>query len=410
MSLLTIGWTVKDSEEGLMRVLQRCLVAIALLFLTTSVTAGAADQPPLKIGIIYRFSGGGPPMGKSLDAAIAAYQNTHGDVAGGRKIEFVRRDDGGVAPDVARRLAQELIVDEKVDALFGLLFTPNAIAVGSVSTASKMPVFVTNAATSELLPNNPYMVRFSLTETQVAAPLALWAARNGIKNVYTIFLDYGAGHEANDAFKAAFIANGGKIVGEIAAPLTTATYDPYVERIKEAKPDAVFAFVGPVNGGHGFMKAYADAGLAAAGIKLLATNDLTTGWNLPQLGDSIVGAISASNYASSFDTPLNAAFVKAYQTAYGGSYQPDFEAVAAYDAVDAIYRVVNAQHGRLDPDKTLALLKGMKIDSPRGPIQIDAATRGIVQNIYILRTDKKGDGYVNTKIATIPMVKENGLP
>jgi branched-chain amino acid transport system substrate-binding protein len=391
--------------------IQRLAVAIAALFLVTGVGASAADQPPLKIGIIYRFSGGGPPMGKSLDAAIAAYQNTHGDTAGGRKIEFIRRDDGGVAPDTARRLAQELIVGEHVDALFGLLFTPNAIAVGSVSTQSKMPVFVTNAATSELLPNNPYMVRFSLTETQVAAPLALWATRNGIKTAYSIYLDYGAGHEANDAFQKAYKANGGKILGEIAAPLTTATYDPYVQRIKEAKPDAVFAFVGPVNGGHGFMKAYADAGLAAAGIKLLATNDLTTGWNLPQLGDSIVGAISASNYASSFDTPVNLAFVKAFKAAFGGQYEPDFEAAAAYDAVDAIYRVVNAQHGKLDPDETIKMLRGMKIESPRGPIQIDAPTRGIIQNIYILRNEKKSDGtYVNTKIATLPMIKENGLP
>jgi branched-chain amino acid transport system substrate-binding protein len=350
-------------------------------------------------------------MGKSLDAAIAAYVNTHGDSVAGRKIEFIRRDDGGVAPDTARRLAQELIVGEHVDALFGLLFTPNAIAVGGVSTASKMPVFVTNAATSELLPNNPYMVRFSLTETQVAAPLAVWAAKNGIKNVYSIYLDYGAGHEANDAFQKTFIANGGKIVGEIAAPLTAASYDPYVQRIKDAKPDAVFAFVGPVNGGHGFMKAYADAGLAATGIKLLATNDLTTGWNLPQLGDSIVGTISASNYASSLDTPLNAGFVKAFKTAFGGTYEPDFEAAAAYDAVDAIYRVVKAQNGKLDPDTTIKMLRGMKMESPRGPIQIDAATRGIVQNIYILRTDKRSDGtYVNTKIATMPMIKENGSP
>jgi branched-chain amino acid transport system substrate-binding protein len=393
-----------------MRSVRQFALTIAALAVAVCAVASAADQPPIRIGIIYRFSGGGPPMGKSLDAAIGAYQALHGDTVAGRKIEFIRRDDGGVAPDVARRLAQELIVGEKVDALFGLLFTPNAIAVGSVSTAAKMPVFVTNAATSELLPTNPYMVRFSLTETQVAAPLAQWAARNGIKTVYSIFLDYGAGHEANEAFKRAFIANGGKIVGEIAAPLTTETYDPYVQRIKEARPDAVFAFVGPVNGGHGFVKAYADEGLAATGIKMLATNDLTTGWNLPQLGDAAIGIISASNYTSSLDTPVNIAFVKAFQTAYGGPYQPDFEAAAAFDAVDAIYRVVKAQNGKLDPDKTMALVKGMKTDSPRGPILIDPQTRGIVQNIYIFRTEKHDGTYVNVKIATFPMVKENGLP
>jgi branched-chain amino acid transport system substrate-binding protein len=393
-----------------MRSLLRRIMAIAAALLTVSAVASAADQPPIRIGIIYRYSGGGPPMGKSLDAAIAAYQNLHGDSVAGRKIEFIRRDDGGVAPDVARRLAQELIVGEKVDALYGLLFTPNAIAVGSVSTAAKMPVFVTNAATSELLPNNPYMVRFSLTETQVAAPLGVWAAKNGIKTAYTIYLDYGAGHEADEAFKKAFTANGGKIVGDIAAPLTTETYVPYAQRIKDAKPDAVFAMVGPINGGQGWVKAYAEAGLAAAGIKFLATNDLTTGWNLPLLGDNGVGIISASNYASSFDTPANKSFVKAFQTAFGSAFAPDFEAAAAYDAVDAIYRVVKAQNGKLDPDRTIALLKGMKFDSPRGPIVIDPQTRDVVQNIYIFRTEKHDGTYVNVKIATLPMIKENGLP
>jgi branched-chain amino acid transport system substrate-binding protein len=389
---------------------QRYAAAIVSVLLMVSAVASAADQPPIRIGIIYRYSGGGPPMGKSLDAAIAAYQAIHGDSVAGRKIEFIRRDDGGVAPDVARRLAQELIVGEKVDALYGLLFTPNAIAVGSVSTAAKMPVFVTNAATSELLPPNPYMVRFSLTETQVAAPLAVYAAKNGIKTVYTIFLDYGAGQEANEAFKRAFTTNGGKIVGEIAAPLTAQDYVPYAQRIKDAKPDAVFAMVGPVNGGQGWVKAYQDVGLAAAGIKFLATNDLTTGWNLPLLGDAAVGIISASNYTSSFDTPANRTFVKAYQTAFGSAFQPDFEAVAAYDAVDAIYRVVKAENGKLDPDKTMELLRGMKFDSPRGPFYIDPQTRGAVQNIYIFRTEKINGANVNVKIATLPMIKENGLP
>jgi branched-chain amino acid transport system substrate-binding protein len=393
-----------------MRSLTRLSMVVASMAVLITAAASAADQPPIRIGIIYRYSGGGPPMGKSLDAAIAAYQAIHGDSVAGRKIEFVKRDDGGVAPDVARRLAQELIVGEKVDALYGLLFTPNAIAVGSVSTAAKIPVFVTNAATSELLPPNPYMVRFSLTETQVAAPLAVWAAKNGIKTAYSIYLDYGAGHEAAEAFKAAFTANGGKIVGEIAAPLTAETYVPYAQRIKDAKPDAVFAMVGPVNGGQGWVKAYQDVGLAAAGIKFLATNDLTTGWNLPILGDAAVGIVSASNYTSSFDTPANRAFVKAYQAAFGSAFQPDFEAVAAYDAVDAIYRVVKAQNGKLDPDKTIALLKGMKFDSPRGAFYIDPQTRGAVQNIYIFRTEKINGANVNVKIDTLPMIKESGQP
>ena len=387
-----------------MRSLHRCAVAIASVVLLLVSIASAADQPPIRIGIIYRFSGGGPPMGKSLDAAIAAYQALHGDTVAGRKIEFIRRDDGGVAPDVARRLAQELIVGEKVDALYGLLFTPNAIAVGSVSTAAKMPVFVTNAATSELLPTNPYMVRFSLTETQVAAPLAQWAAKNSIKTVYTIYLDYGAGHEANDAFKRAFTANGGKIVGEIAAPLSTETYDPYVQRIKDAKPQAVFVFL-TVSGGP-FLKAWVSAGGPQSGMKILGTGDMTNEANLPGLGDGALGVITSMNYSASHSSPLNAQLTRDMHAADPSVEVPDFGAVATYDALQAIYKVVAAQNGGSDPDKAMATLKGMKFESPRGPIQIDPQTRDIIENIYIRRVDKVGDRYQNTEIATFPNVKD----
>ena len=388
----------------LVRKLRRFVIALILPALVFAV-ASAADQQPLKIGVIFTFSGGGPPIGKALDAAIAAYQSLHGDTVAGRKIVFVRRDDGGVAPELSKRLATELIVNEKVDALYGFMFSPNAIAAGSVSTEAKKPVFITNAATSGILAPNPYMARFSFTEAQVAAPLGQWAAKQGIKTVYGVFLDYNSGHEAMDAFAKAFSAGGGTIVGTVAVPLSNMNYAAYIQRVKDAHPNAVFAFVGPQAGGLPFMKAYQDAGCAAAGIKLLATNDLVLDENLPAFGDGIIGAITSANYSSAAETPVNKAFVKAYATAYGSAQLPDFSAVAAYDALDAIYQAVRAQHGNFDPDKTMSLIKGMKLNSPRGPITIDAQTRDIVQNIYIQRTEKRGNAYVNVPIDTIPMVK-----
>lgn len=387
-----------------LRSLRRLVVALVLPVLAFGA-ASAADQPPLKIGVIFTFSGGGPPIGKALDAAIAAYQTTHGDSVAGRKIVFVRRDDGGVAPELAKRLATELIVNENVDALYGFMFSPNAIAAGSVSTQAKKPVFITNAATSGILAPNPYMARFSFTEAQVAAPLGQWAAAHGIKTVYGVFLDYGSGHEAMDAFAKAFTAGGGTMLGTVAVPMSNMNYAAYIQRVKDAHPNAVFAFVGPQAGGEPFMKAYEDGGCAAAGIKLLATNDLVLDENMPAFGDGIIGAITSANYSSSMDTPVNKAFVKAYEAAYGAPQLPDFSAVAAYDALDAIYHAVAAQHGGFDPDKTMELIKGLKLASPRGPIVIDPLTRDIVQNIYIQRTEKHGSSYVNVPIDTIPMVK-----
>jgi branched-chain amino acid transport system substrate-binding protein len=403
--LIKLPTFVLLSEASMiLRSLRRLVVALTVPALVFAV-ASAADQPALKIGIIFTFSGGGPPIGKALDAAIGAYQATHGDTVAGRKVVFVRRDDGGVAPELAKREATELIVNEKVDALYGFMLSPNAIAVGSISTEAKKPVFITNAATSGILAPNPYMARFSFTEAQVAAPLGQWAAKHDIKTAYGVFLDYGSGHEAMDAFAKAFTANGGTMLGTVAVPMSNMNYAAYIQRVKDAHPNAVFAFVGPQAGGEPFMKSYEDGGCAAAGIKLLATNDLVLDENLPVFGDGIIGAITSANYSSSLDTPVNKAFIKAYEAAYGSPQLPDFSAVAAYDALDALYHAVQAQHGNFDPDKTMELLKGMKIASPRGPIMIDPQTRDIVQNIYIQRTEKRGNGYVNVPFDTIPMVK-----
>jgi branched-chain amino acid transport system substrate-binding protein len=387
--------------------MRRIVVAVAVAVAAVALFAvrdARADAPPLKVGLIATFSGGFTQAAKTSDAAIAAFVKEHGDTVAGRKLVIIRRDDGGNAPDTAKRLAQELIISDHVDFLMGLTFSPNAKAVGDISTSAKMPVFITNAASNGILEPNPYMARFSYTEGQLTVPLAQWALKNNIKSVYAIYLDYATGIDAAAGFQNAFTAGGGKIAGEVRVPLSAQDYSAYVQRIKDAHPQAVFAFL-TVSGGP-FLKAWDAAGGAQSGIKILATGDLTAESTLPALGDSALGVITAMNYSATHDSPLNRQLTRDMHAADPSIDTPDFGSVATYDVLQAIYKVVGAQNGTLDPDKTMALVKGMKLESPRGPIQIDAQTRDIIQNIYIRRVDKVDGKYQNTEIATYPLVRD----
>ena len=378
------------------------LAAVTVAFLIAP-TAGA-DAPPLKIGLVSTLSGNFTEAGKTGDAAIAAFFKEHGDTVAGRKVVVIKRDDGGNAPDTAKRLAQELIVNEHVDFLMGLVFSPNAKAVGDVSTSAKMPTFITNAASNGILENNPYMARFSYTEGELTQPLAQWALKNNIKSVYTIVLDYATGIDAASGFESVYTAGGGKVLGDVRVPLNAQDFAPYVQRIKDAHPQAVFAFLSTSAGP--FLKAWSAAGGPATGTKILATGEFTIESSLPVYGDGALGVITAMNYAGSHNSPLNKQLTRDMHAVDPSIDRPSFADVATYDVLSAIYKAVAAQKGSLDPDKTMQLVRGMKIDSARGPITIDPQTRDIVQNIYIRRVDKIDGQYQNTEIATYPNVRD----
>ncbi|HUB95552.1 MAG TPA: ABC transporter substrate-binding protein [Stellaceae bacterium] len=376
-----------------------------------SLLAGAAcaEDQPLKIGLVGSFSGGATEWGLEVDAAFAAYQKEHGDTVAGRKIEFIRRDTTGPNPDVTRRLVQELISNDKVELIAGLEFTPNALATAGLSTQAKMPVLIVNAATTEILTKAPYMVRFGFTTAQVVTPFAKWAAANGYHDVYAIYTDYGPGLEAGAAFKKAFTAAGGNIVGEVKPPLVSPDYSSYIQRVKDAKPQAIFIFAPAADHPPIFLKAYRDAGLADMGVKILATGDLTNEFELPTLGDPALGMITTFDYSEAHDSPMNHDFVKAIYESGGGRVRPNFTTVAAWDVINAIYKLVDAQHGKIDPDKTIALLKGMSFESPRGPIAIDDH-RDIVQNVYFRKVEKVDGKLQNVEFQTVPMVDDHGEP
>jgi branched-chain amino acid transport system substrate-binding protein len=361
----------------------------------------------VKVGVINTYSGPLVAVGDQMERGIKLYMTLHGkDLPPGVTIELIRRDDTGPNPDVAKRLAQELITRDKVQLLTGVIWTPNALAMAPLVTEAKVPFIIMNAGTAMITTKSPYIARVSFTLWQSSYPMGTWAAKNGLKNVYTLVSDFGPGTDAETAFTKAFTEAGGTISGSVRMPLATHDFVPSMQRAKDAKPDAVFVFVPGGKESTAFMKAFGDLGLGSAGIKLIGTGDVTTDEELPGMGEPAIGTITMHHYSAAGDRPANKAFVAAYKTEFGAKEVPGFVAVDAYDSMAAIFHVIAAQKGDIDPDKTMELLKGWKYDSPRGPIMIDPETRDIVQNEYLRRVDKVDGQLQNTEIGTLPMVKD----
>ncbi len=377
-----------------------------------TVMLGAAGtlhaQGVVKLGLVAEFSVPFAQYGQHILGGMKAYMKQHGDTVAGKKIEIVQKDTTGPAPDVAKRLAQELVTRDNVDFLVGFGLTPNAMAVAPVATEAKKPMIIMNAATSIITTKSPYIVRVSMTLPQITQPMAQWAAKNGIKKVYTVVADYGPGLDAEAAFTKAFKAAGGEMVGSVHTPLQNPDFAPFVQRVKDAKPEAVFLFLPAGEQGIAFMKSYKERGLADAGIKLIATGDITDDGVLDAMGDPTLGLVTSFHYSASHNSPENTAFKKAYAEANGTTLRPNFMAAAGYDGMAAIYEALRKTNGSTDGDKIMAALKGMKLSSPRGAIMIDPETRDVVQTVYIRKVEKTGGGLYNMEFDKFPDQKDPG--
>ncbi len=367
----------------------------------------AAAQQPVKVGLVAPFSGVAADFGRQMEAGIKAYFKLHGDTFAGRRIQVIVRDTGGPNPEVAKRLAQELVTRDKVDFLAGFGFTPEAMAAAPVATEARKPMVVMNAASSVVTTRSPYIVRLSMTLPQVSAPMATWAARNGIRKVYTLVSDYAPGIDSEAAFRKAFTAAGGQVVDSVRVPLRNPEFAPFVQRIKDVRPEAVFIFVPAGEQSVAFMKAFDERGLARAGIRLIATGDLTDDNVLNAMGEPALGLITTHHYSAAHDSPENKAFVKAFREA-GGLARPNFMGVGGYDGMAAIAEVVKRLGNDLDGDRAMEILKALRLTSPRGPIAIDPATRDIVQTVYVRRVEKIGGEYWNVEFDKFPDVKDPG--
>jgi branched-chain amino acid transport system substrate-binding protein len=381
-------------------------VLLNAIVLAAAWSAAATAQEPLKIGMVLETSGAFADFGMQMTNGARAYMKVHGDTVAGRKVQLIIKDTTGV-PDVARRVAQELVTNDKVDFLAGFGLTPSALAVASLATEAKKPMIIMNAATSIITTRSPYIARVSFTLPQVTAPMATWAVKNGITKVYTLVSDFGPGIDAESQFKKTFTAAGGQIVGEVRTPMRNPEFAPFVQRIKDARPQAVFVFLPAGEQAVGFMKSFAERELDKAGIKLIATGDVTEDGVIEAMGDAPLGVITTQHYSVAHDSAQNRIFLRAYAEVAGTAQRANFMAVGAWDGMGAMYEVARRLNGRIDGDKAMEILKGLKIDSPRGPVVIDPATRDPVETIYVRRVEKLKDGKLyNVEFDQFPNMRD----
>ncbi|WP_028713823.1 MULTISPECIES: ABC transporter substrate-binding protein [unclassified Paracoccus (in: a-proteobacteria)] len=383
---------------------RRSLLLGAVLAASTALAGlpAMAQAEPFKVGLILPMTGPFASTGRQIEAAAKLYIAEHGDEVAGRRIELIVKDDASVA-DTTKRLAQELIVRDKVGALAGFGLTPLAMATAPLSTRAKVPTVVMAAATSSITETSPYVVRTSYTTPQVTSKIAEWAATEGMKRVVTVVSDYGPGIDAEKTFTEVFTAAGGT-VENLRVPLQNPDFSPFLQKVADSKPDAIFAFA-PSGVGAQFMKQFVERGLDKSGIRLLADGGITDDDILDGMGDPALVAITGFHYSAAHDSPANSAFVEAFQKANNGM-RPNFMAVGGYDGMHAIYAALEKTGGEGSGDAMIEAMKGLSWESPRGPVSIDPETRDIVQNVYLRRVERRDGQLWNVEFETFEAVKD----
>src|SRR3954462_399873 len=380
----------------------RIAFAVATAFAASAVSA----QQTVKIGMPLELSGQFADTANQMLNGVKTYMKMHGDTVAGKKIEIITKDVGGPAPDVAKRLSQELVVRDNVDILAGFVLTPNAMAAGDVSAEAKKFMVVMNAATSGVITKSPYMIRTSVTLPQVMETFGTWAAtKGGVKQVYTMVTDYGPGHDSEAAFTSAFKTAGGNVAGSVRFPVANPDFSAFVQRAKDIGPESIFIFIPGGAQPAALGKAMAERGIDKKKTKVLGSGETTAEAALKSIGDTALDIITAWHYDYMDKNPLNQKFVKEYQAVSGGR-NPDFFSIGGYDGMHATYETPKKNKGTNDGEPPLPAAKGLKWDSPRGPMMIDPETRDVVQNVYIRRVQKVGNDLVNVPFDMIPMVKD----
>jgi branched-chain amino acid transport system substrate-binding protein len=387
-----------------MHKLWSALAAVVVAWTAGAAPAGA-QSGTVKIGLIMPYTGQFADTATQMDNAIKLYVKQKGDTVAGKKLEFIRRDTGGVAPDVAKRLAQELVVRDGVDILGGFVLTPNALAAADVSAEAKRFMVVMNAATSIIITKSPYMARTSLTVPQLQEAFGAWAYKTGIRKVYSMVSDFGPGIDAEGAFQRAFKRAGGEIVGSVRFPVANPDFSAFVLRAKDLSPESIFIWVPGGTQPAAIAKALAERGIDPRKTKVLGQGELTEDEARKSMGDAGLGIITVYHYDHTHDSELNRGFVQSFRAEYGGR-NPNIYAVGGWDGIHLIYEALKKAGGKSDGESLIAAAKGMTWESPRGPIAIDAETRDIVQTVYIRRVEKAGEETRNVEFDKIDNVKD----
>jgi branched-chain amino acid transport system substrate-binding protein len=362
-----------------------------------------AQSDTIKIGLILPMTGQQASTGRQIEAAVKLWQAQNGTKAGGKTVEVIIKDDAAV-PDTTRRLAQELVVNDKVAVLAGFGVTPAAMATAPIATQSKTPMIVMAAATSAITEASPFIVRTSFTLPQATVPIAEWASKSGIKKAVTLVADYGPGFDAEKYFDSQFRLNGGQVLEKLRTPLRSPDFAPVLQKVRDLSPDALFVFL-PSGQGAQFMKQFGERGLDKAGIKLIATGDVTDDDQLNDMGDVALGVVNSHHYSAAHNSPANKKFVDAFQAA--NKFRPNFMAVGGYDGMRVIYNALNATKGQ-GGEALLNAMKGQLFESPRGQVLIDAQTRDIVQDIYIRKVERVNGQLWNVEFDVQKAVKDPG--
>ncbi len=382
---------------------------LAALFTVTLAGIGIASaQTEIKVGVVSTMSGPDAQPGDEMNKGIDLYVKEHQkDLPAGVKVTLIYRDDTGANPDVAKRLATELVTRDHVNILAGAVWSPNAAAIASVATEAKVPFVIMNAAGASITRASPYIIRTSFTLWLVSTPIGQWAAKQGWKKAYTAVTDYAPGFDAEGGFTKGFTDGGGTVIDKVRMPFPTDDYSPFIQRIKDSKPNVAFIFVPAGKKATAVMKAWNDLGLTKAGIKVVTTQDVMLDEELPNMGDAPLGIVSAGTYSNAATRAANQVFLNAWRNAYGEKPIADFMSVAGWDGMAAIFDVVKQTNGKFDGDAAMKILSNWKTtDSPRGPISIDPNTRDVIENVYIRRVENLNGKLANVEFETIPNVKD----
>jgi branched-chain amino acid transport system substrate-binding protein len=384
--------------------MRKALVGLIGITATVFAVPCAVAQQAIKVGVILAYSGQFADPSAQMDNGIKLYLLQHGDTVAGKKIELVRKDTGGIAPDIAKRLAQELIVRDNVDMLAGFALTPNALAAGDVSAQAKKFMVTMNAATAIITTKSPYMVRTSFTVPQLNETLGSWAYKNGLRKIYTMVSDFGPGHDGEAAFHKGFKDAGGEIIGSARYPVANQDFSAFVQRAKDSNAQAIYVWTpgGPQPAAIG--KALAERGIDPGKTKILGQGELTSEDALKTMGDVGIGIITAFHYDFNHASAMNAAFVRSYKDAFGRN--PDMFSAGAYDGMHVIYEALKKTGGKADGESLIAAAKGMQWESPRGTMSIDAETRDVIQTVYIRRVERLGGELRNVEFDKVEHVKD----
>jgi branched-chain amino acid transport system substrate-binding protein len=383
--------------------MRKAILVICYFTLLQVIALSAHAQQVVKIGLLMTYTGQFTEAAAQMDNGIKLYMKQHGDTVAGRKIELIRKDTAG-APDAAKRIAQELLVNDNVDILAGFVITPEALAVANLSVEAKKFMVVMNAATSIITTKSPYITRSSLTLPQNCEVLGTWAFDNGSRKVFTMVSDYAPGQDAETSFQRTFKAAGGEIIDSVRMPLASPDFSALVQRAKDSGADGIFVFVPGGSQPAAMAKALIERGMDPSKIKIMGQGELSDESALKAMGDAALGIITAFHYDYTHDSTLNKQFVAAYAAEF--KRNPDFFSVGGYDGMHLIYEALKAAGGKTDGDSLVSAVKGMKWESPRGPVSIDPDTRDIINTIYIRRVEKVNGQVRNVEIAKIENVKD----